>query len=277
VDSPVTADAAERGELAALLDAIYRVYHHDFRSYSAVSMIRRVEAALIQMRCATIAALRDRIVGDPAAFGELLRFLTVQVSDMFRDPVYFRALRDHVVPYLATFASLKIWIAGCATGEEAYSLAIVLAEAELLDRTLIYATDINPASLRAAEAGVYATERFPGFSDNYRLSGGRASLSDYYAAAYGGALLDRRLRKAIVFSDHSLATDSAFAEVQLVSCRNVLIYFERDLQDRAIGVLCEALCRKGFLGLGLKETLRFTRHTAAFTELVPAARIYQKR
>ena len=276
MDPAVTAAGADRRDLSALLDAIYRVYHHDFRSYAESSLRRRVETSLVHLRCETIDDLRDRVVRDPAAFGELLRFLTVQVSDMFRDPVYYRALRESVVPYLATYPALKVWVAGCATGEEAYSLAIVLLEAGLLDRALIYATDIDPECLRIARAGVYATDRLAGFSDSYQLAGGRASLADYYAAAYGGALLDRRLRKAIVFSDHSLATDGAFAEVQLVSCRNVLIYFERELQDRAIGVLHDSLCRKGFLGLGLKETLRFTRHAAAFTELVPEARIYQR-
>src|SRR5262249_52507163 len=161
--------------------------------------------------------------------------------------------------------------------EEAYSLAIVFLEAGLLDRTRIYATDINADGLRTAEAGVYDLARFAGFSENYRLGGGSGSLADHYAAAYGAARLDARLRKAIVFSDHSLATDSAFAEVQLVSCRNVLIYFERTLQDRAVGVLRESLCPRGFLGVGLKETLARTSHAAAFAPYLLDARIYRKR
>ena len=276
MDPAVTAVGADRRDLSALLDAIYRVYHHDFRSYAESSLRRRVETSLVHLRCETIDDLRDRVVRDPAAFGELLRFLTVQVSDMFRDPVYYRALRESVVPYLATYPALKVWVAGCATGEEAYSLAIVLLEAGLLDRALIYATDIDPECLRIARAGVYATDRLAGFSDSYQLAGGRASLADYYAAAYGGALLDRRLRKAIVFSDHSLATDGAFAEVQLVSCRNVLIYFDDALRDRALAVLRESLCPGGFLGLGLRETLKFSAHASAFSDTLPAARIYRK-
>jgi chemotaxis protein methyltransferase CheR len=276
MDPAVTAAGADRRDLSALLDAIYRVYHHDFRSYAESSLRRRVETSLVHLRCETIDDLRDRVVRDPAAFGELLRFLTVQVSDMFRDPVYYRALRESVVPYLATYPALKVWVAGCATGEEAYSLAIVLLEAGLLDRALIYATDIDPECLRIARAGVYATDRLAGFSDSYQLAGGRASLADYYAAAYGGALLDRRLRKAIVFSDHSLATDGAFAEVQLVSCRNVLIYFDDALRDRALAVLRESLCPGGFLGLGLRETLKFSAHASAFSDTFPAARIYRK-
>jgi chemotaxis protein methyltransferase CheR len=276
MDPAVTAVGADRRDLSALLDAIYRVYHHDFRSYAESSLRRRVETSLVHLRCETIDDLRDRVVRDPAAFGELLRFLTVQVSDMFRDPAYYRALRESVVPYLATYPALKVWVAGCATGEEAYSLAIVLLEAGLLDRALIYATDIDPECLRIARAGVYATDRLAGFSDSYQLAGGRASLADYYAAAYGGALLDRRLRKAIVFSDHSLATDGAFAEVQLVSCRNVLIYFDDALRDRALAVLRESLCPGGFLGLGLRETLKFSAHASAFSDTLPAARIYRK-
>jgi chemotaxis protein methyltransferase CheR len=263
-------------ELTALLDAIYRAYHYDFRSYAEASLLRRMQAALVHFKLPSITRLTERVLADASAFTELLRFLTVQVSDMFRDPIYFKALRETIVPYLRTYASLKLWVAGCATGEEAYSLAILLAEEGLLDRTLIYATDINPDSLRVAQAGVYATERLPKFSENHRLGGGKTSLADYYSAAYGNAVFSSALKKAIVFSDHSLATDSAFAEMQLVSCRNVLIYFERELQERAIGVLRESICRKGFLGLGLKETLRFTRHAPTFTELVPAARIYQK-
>ena len=263
-------------ELGLLLDAIYLTYHYDFRRYSEASLKRRVTAALVAFKCETISRLQERVLREPQLFTELLRFLTVQVSEMFRDPPYYRALRETVVPYLKSYASLKIWVAGCAEGEEAYSLAIVLHEEGLLERTLIYATDISPAALRAAEAGVYETERFARFSESYRLAGGRASLGDYYSAAYGGAVLDRRLKKAIVFSDHSLATDRVFAEMQLVSCRNVLIYFEKELQERVLGLLSDSLCRKGFLGLGLKETLRFSQHAAAFTEIVPDARIYQK-
>lgn len=263
-------------ELGLLLDAIYHTYHYDFRSYSEASVKRRVTTALFHFGCETISKLQERVLREPHLFTELLRFLTVQVSEMFRDPTYYRALRETVVPYLKTYASLKIWVAGCSTGEEAYSLAIVLYEEGLLDRTLIYATDINPESLRTAEEGVYEIERFTKFTESYRLTGGRASLGDYYSAAYGGAVLDRSLKKAIVFSDHSLATDSVFAEMHLVSCRNVLIYFEKGLQERALGLLRDSPCYRGFLGLGLKETLRFSQHAAAFAELVPDARIYQR-
>jgi chemotaxis protein methyltransferase CheR len=263
-------------QLEHLLASVFRAYHYDFRSYAPASLKRRLTVALSRFGDASVEALERRVLGDAAAFTELLRFLTVQVSDLFRDPAYFRAVRETIVPYLETYPSLKVWVAGCATGEEAYSLAILLEEVGLLDRTLIYATDIHPESLRAAAEGVYAVDRFARFSANYLAAGGTASLSDYYTARYSAALFDRRFRKAILFSDHSLSTDSAFAEVQLVSCRTVLIYFDRALQDRALGVLRDSLCHRGFLGLGSRESLRFSAHAASFREIVAEERLYQR-
>jgi len=263
-------------ELQLLLDAIYLKYHYDFRSYAQASLKRRLKLAMTQLGCRTLSQVQDKIVHDPSAFTVALGFLTVPVSEMFRDPLYFLALRDQVVPVLRTYPSLKIWVAGCSTGEEAYSLAILLREEQLLERTIIYATDINAQTLQKAEAGVYESNRIAGFTENHRKSGARTSLSDYYTARYGRAVFDKSLRKNIVFSDHSLATDSVFAEVQLVSCRNVLIYFNRDLQERALGLFKDALCRKGFLGLGAKESLRFSMYADAFVEIAPGDRIYQK-
>ncbi len=264
-------------ELQLLVDAIYLKYHFDFRGYSAASMKRRMRAAMARFECQTLSQLQDRILHEPAMFPAMLDFLTVPVSEMFRDPSYFRSLRQTVVPLLKTYPSLKVWVAGCSTGEEVYSLAILLREEGLLGRTLIYATDINPQTLQKAEAGVYELERIAGFTENHRRSGARSSLSDYYTAAYDRAVFDKSLKKHIVFTDHSLATDSVFAEVQLVSCRNVLIYFDRALQDRAIGLFHEALCRRGFLGIGSKESLRFSSFADAFTELVREDRLFQKR
>jgi chemotaxis protein methyltransferase CheR len=264
-------------ELRLLIDAIYLKYHYDFRDYAQASLKRRLRAGMQQLSCSTLSQLQDKILHDPDSFSALLDYLTVPVSDMFRDPPYFLSLREAVVPVLRTYPSLKIWIAGCSTGEEVYSMAILLREEGLLDRSLIYATDINPAHLQKAEAGVYAIDRVQGFTENHRQSGALSSLSDYYTAAYGRAVFDKSLKRHIVFSDHSLATDTVFAEVQLVSCRNVLIYFNRPLQDRAIGLFREALCRKGFLGLGSKESLHFSDHRDGFVEFVRAHRIFQKR
>jgi chemotaxis protein methyltransferase CheR len=264
-------------ELELLIDAVYRLYHYDFRAYALASMRRRLKTAMLHFNCPSLSRLQEKILHDPAIFSALLDFLTVQVSEMFRDPAYFLALRAQVVPLLRTYPSLKVWIAGCSTGEEAYSLAILLHEEGLLDNTLIYATDINPHSLQRAAAGVYELARVAGFTDSHRRSGARCSLSDYYTAAYGRAVFDKSLKEHIVFSDHSLATDSVFAEVQLISCRNVLIYFNRALQDRALGLFRDALCHLGFLGMGTKESTRFSSQSSSFSEFAREEKIYQKR
>ena len=264
-------------EQELLVEAIYRRYHYDFRGYAQASLRRRLQTALTRFNCASLSQLQHLVLHEPAVFPALLQYLTVQVSDMFRDPQYFRALRDKVLPILRTYPSLKIWIAGCSSGEEVWSMAILLREEGLLERSLIYATDINAAALQKAEAGVYDIERVPGFTDNHARSGGTGSLSEHYSAAYGRVVFDKSLRRHIVFSDHSLATDSVFAEMQLISCRNVLIYFDRPLQDRAVGLFSESLCRRGFLGLGSKESLRFSAHGGQFDEFVASERIYQKK
>lgn len=264
-------------EMQLLLDAVYLKYHCDFRAYAGASMKRRLTAAMTRFNCDTLSQLQHRVLHDADVFPQLMDYLTVQVSEMFRDPGYFRSLREKVIPLLRTYPSLKIWVAGCSAGEEVYSLAILLREEGLLERTLIYATDINPNALKKSEAGVYDLERIAGFSSNYQKAGGKTSLSDYYTAGYGRAVFDKSLRQHIVFSDHSLATDSVFAEMHLVSCRNVLIYFNRQLQERALGLFRESLCRKGFLGLGAKESLRFSRHADAFDEIVREDRIFQKK
>lgn len=263
-------------ELKLLLDAIYLRYDYDFRHYAHASLKRRVLAAMARFACPTVSQLQERLLHDASMFPALLDFLTVQVSEMFRDPSYFAALRAQVVPLLRTYPSLKVWVAGCSSGEEAYSLAILLREEGLLDRTLIYATDINGGALEKAQAGVYSIEQLATFTQNHRKSGASTSLSDYYTAAYGGALFDGSLREHIVFSDHSLATDAVFAEVQLVSCRNVLIYFDRQLQAHALGLFHEALSHRGFLGLGAKESVRFSEHSQRFVDFVASERIYRK-
>ncbi len=264
-------------EFRLLLQAIYEKYHYDFRHYAAASLKRRLRAAMTRLECTSLSQLQHRVLHEPAAFPALLDTVTVPVSEMFRDPLYFLALRERVVPLLRTYPSIKIWVAGCSTGEEAYSIAIILHEEGLLSRTLIYATDINHQTLLKAQSGVYEVGRIASFTDNHRRSGAKSSFSDYYTAAYGHAVLDKFLRRHIVFSDHSLATDSVFAEVQLVSCRNVLIYFDRELQDRALELFSSSLCRKGFLGIGARESLQFSSQHKNFSELNRTERIFQKR
>lgn len=264
-------------EMRLLLEAIYQQYHYDFREYSMASVKRRLRQAREHFRCASFSLLQDRVLHDPAMLPKLLDYLTVQVSELFRDPSYFRALREQVLPHLRTYPSLKVWVAGCSTGEELYSLAILFREEGLEARTMFYATDINLEALRKAEAGVYELDRLPLFTENHRRSGGKSSLSDYYTAAYGGAVFDKSLRARTVFSDHSLVSDAVFAEMHLISCRNVLIYFDPELQNRSVGLFRDSLIRKGFLGLGAKESLRFSRHNGAFADFVREERIYQKR
>ncbi len=264
-------------EMQLLVDAIYFKFHYDFRAYASASLKRRLAAALHRFNCRTLSQLQDRLLHDATVFPALLDYLTVQVSELFRDPDYFKTLREQVLPTLRTYPSLKVWVAGCSTGEEAWSMAILLREAGLLERSLIYATDINARALEVARAGVYAIDRMPGFTANHHRSGAAVSLSEHYTAAYDHALFDRGLRQHIVFSDHSLATDSVFAEVQFVSCRNVLIYFTRELQNRALALFNDSLCRKGYLGLGSKESLRFSDQAEAFDTVAAADRVYRKR
>ncbi|WP_232495690.1 CheR family methyltransferase [Novosphingobium kaempferiae] len=264
-------------EIRLLLEAIYRRYHYDFRNYAQASIKRRLRQARDRMGLKTFSALQDKLLHDPAAASRVLRFMTVQVSDFFRDPSYFRAIREKVVPHLRTYPSLKVWIAGCSAGEELHSLAILFREEGLEDRTLFYATDINQEALEIAARGIYPVERLKTFTENHRLSGGKSSLSDYYTTGYGGAVFDKSLRERVVFSDHSLVTDAVFSEMHLISCRNVMIYFDRDLQDRAIGLFRDSLIRNGFLGLGSKETLRFSAHSEDFADFVREEKIYQRR
>jgi chemotaxis protein methyltransferase CheR len=264
-------------EIRLLVQAVYLRYGHDFRDYAQASLKRRVLQAQQRMGAASISALQERVLHDAEEFARLLQYLTVPVSEMFRDPAYFLALRRHVMPVLRTYASLKVWVAGCSTGEEPYSLAILLHEEGLLERTILYATDINHASLEKAKQGIFALDDMQGFTRNYQAAGGKRGFSDYYTAAYGGALLDKRLRDAITFADHSLATDAVFSETQLVSCRNVLIYFNRSLQDRALGLFHESLTNRGFLGLGSKETLDFSAYADRFEPVSRPDRLYRRK
>jgi chemotaxis protein methyltransferase CheR len=272
----VTAPLADL-EVRLLLEAIFDHYHYDFRSYAMASLKRRLAQACEKLGVDTLSGLQERVLHHPESFATLLQYLTVQVSDMFRDPEFFRALRERVLPVLATYPSIKVWVAGCSTGEEAYSIAILLAEEGLLDRSILYATDINARSLRAAATGVFSLSRLRGFTENHRRSGARGSLSDHYHASGESAIMDPALRRRITFSDHSLATDNVFSEVHLVTCRNVLIYFDHALQNRALRLFAEALVTRGFLGLGSKESLRFSEAAASFDEFALNERLYRKK
>lgn len=264
-------------EIRLLLEAIFQRYHYDFRGYSLASVKRRLKQALEHFKCASVSQLQDKVLHDPSMVPELVALMTVQVSELFRDPIYFKTIREKIVPHLRTYPSLKVWIAGCSSGEELYSFAILFREEGLEEKTMFYATDINPEALQKARAGIYGLDRIQLFTENHRKSGGKTSLSDYYTAAYGGARFDESLRARTVFSDHSLVSDEVFAEVHLISCRNVLIYFDRELQNRAVGLFKDALVRHGFLGLGSKETLAFSVHVNAFAEFSREERLYHRQ
>lgn len=276
MDAQIVTATIEDIEIELLLEAVYQHFHYDFRHYARASIKRRLLHARNVLGYDSISAMQADVLRDRTMLPRLLNYLTVQVSEMFRDPSYFRALREKVIPHLRTYASLKVWVAGCSNGEELYSLSILFREEGLAHKTLFYATDINPTALKAAQAGIYPLDQIRLFTENHQKSGGHSSLSDYYTADYGSAVFDKSLRSQVVFSDHSLVTDAVFGEMHLISCRNVLIYFNRDLQDRAIALFRDSLARRGFLGLGSKESMRFSDHAAAFSEFVGDEKIYQR-
>ena len=263
-------------ELRMLVEAVYLKYNYDFRDYTGASQKRRVLVAMREMGCDTVSALQAKVLHEPNGFAQLLQYLTIPVTEMFRDPEYFLAVREQVAPFLRTYPSLKIWVAGCSTGEEVYSLAILLKEEGLLERSIVYATDINPQSLEAARRGVFPLERMRLYTENYQKAGGTRAFSDYYVAAYDGAKFDRSLVENVTFADHSLATDSVFSETHFVSCRNVLIYFTRQLQDRVLGLFHDSLCHRGFLGLGSKESIDFSSYAQRFEPLARRERLFRK-
>lgn len=262
-------------EIDLLIQAIFNRFQYDFRAYSRSSIRRRLEQALIRFHCDSISSLQTKMLHEPDFFPKLLAYLTVNTTEMFRDPTYFLAVREKVIPRLATYPSFKLWVAGCSTGEEVMSLCILLEEANL-KKYILYATDINPMNLEIAKRGIYSTEVIQKASKNYQASGGTGSLSDYYSAAYDSAQFNPSLLKNVVFSDHSLATDSVFSEMHFISCRNVLIYFERPLQDRVFKLFEDSLVREGILGIGSKESIQFSGSKDTFSPIDLENRIYKK-
>jgi chemotaxis protein methyltransferase CheR len=263
--------------MKALVDSIYQIHGYDFRGYTAESLERRFQFVIKRFALESFDQLREKILDDPGFFQQVLGHLTVTTTELFRDPSFYAALNREVLPRLATYPSIKIWHAGCSSGEEVYSLAILLREANLLQNTVIYATDINPLALDKARAGVYPVAAMQKATENYRSVVPNGDFSRYYVANYGMAALDRRLRESIVFAEHNLVTDGVFSEVQLILCRNVLIYFDASLQERALKLFDESLCHRGFLAVGIKESLQFSLLGPAYDEIVPRTRIYQKR
>ncbi|QFY45142.1 protein-glutamate O-methyltransferase CheR [Candidatus Methylospira mobilis] len=263
-------------EIHLFLDALFRRYGYDFRHYAKASLKRRVLATLAATPYSTLAELIPRLLRDEDYLAEVIAQLSVPVTEMFRDPHVFKALRENVLPVLKTHPRFNVWQAGCATGEEVYSLAIMLDEEGLLERAQIYATDINEKALHNAEDGIFSMQSLPEYQRNYQHAGGRARFSDYYVANAGFFRIHERLRSRIVFAHHNLVSDGVFCEVQLILCRNVLIYFDNELQKHVLGLFHESLARSGFLCLGTRESLRTVEAQSLFAPVDRVAMIYRK-
>ena len=245
-------------EINLLLEGIYQKYGYDFRNYSKAHLKRRILGRMSRSGLSSVSAMQHKILYEPDFFHQLLVDLSLNTTEMFRDPKFFLAIREYAIPILKTYPFLKIWHAGCSTGEEVYSMAIILKETGLLDRCIIYATDFNQIILDRAAEAIYPVEHLQNYTENYQNSGGIASLSDYFAVQYNSAMLDKNLKKNIVFADHNLVTDGVFGEMNMIVCRNVLIYFNRDLQNKVLNLFYESLMQGGLLCIGSKETLMFS-------------------
>lgn len=263
-------------EIALLLEGVYQRYGYDFRAYAPASLKRRVLKAMTQEQAETVSALQDRVLHEPACMERLVLTLSIDVSSMFRDPEFYKAFRNKVVPLLRNEPLLRIWHAGCATGEEVYSMAILLKEEGLYDRTRMYATDMNPALVERARAGIFPVSAMKEYTENYMKGGGAGSFSEYYTAKYGNAMFTRALKANVVWAEHNLVTDSSFHEFHVVVCRNVMIYFSGELQGRVHRLLYGSLADGGVLALGAKESLRFSPLESRFETLDEKARLYRR-
>jgi len=266
----------EQIEIELLLEGIYRRYGFDFREYAPGSLRRRLRRRMDGEQVESISALQERVLHDPAVMERLLLDLSINVTAMFRDPSFFVSFRERVVPLLRTYPFARIWVAGCSTGEEVYSLAILLAEEELSDRVRIYATDINEVVLDQARLGVFPLDKMQEYTQNYIRAGGKKAFSEYYVARYDGARFARSLIDGVIFAQHNLASDAAFNEFQAILCRNVMIYFDRPLQEHVHRLFYESLATFGVLALGQKETIKFSPHEASYEDLDLAERLYRK-
>jgi chemotaxis protein methyltransferase CheR len=263
-------------ELDLLLQAVHLKYGYDFRNYSKAHLKRRIYQRLKLSGLNTISELQNKVLWDKEFYRIFLQDLSINVTEMFRDPEFYSVFRKKVISDLKTYAHIKVWHAGCASGEEVYSLAIILKEENLLQRTQIYATDINKNVLEIARQGIYSNREMELYARNYCDSGGKGQLSDYYTSKYGSVLFDKSLSKNIVFADHNLVTDGVFAEVNLVFCRNVLIYFDKFLQNKVLKLFSDSLSKRGFLCLGTKESLKFTDYENSFAVIDKKMKIYKK-
>jgi chemotaxis protein methyltransferase CheR len=277
IAAPVNYDPElERIEIELLLEGIYRRYGFDFRSYAYASVRRRLWKRIEAAGMASVSSLQERVLHDPEMMEQLLLDLSINVTAMFRDPGFYQVFRKHVVPLLRTYPFIRVWHAGCSTGEEVYSMAILLEEEGLYDRARIYATDINELVVHRARSGIIPLNRMQEYTENYIRAGGTRSFSEYYTAMYDGALFAPTLLRNIVFAQHNLVTDRSFSEFNVILCRNVLIYFDKALQTRVHGLFYDSLSMFGVLALGSKESLRFSKYEECFEPLNQEWKVYRK-
>ena len=269
-------DGLEQLELRLLLDAVYDHYGYDFRGYSRGSVLRRIRHRVAEEDLATISGLTERLLHDPACLERLLLDLSITVTSMFRDPTFYAALRRTALPLLRTYPFVRIWNAGCASGEETFSLAILLHEEGLGDRTRIYATDLNDVVLQRARSGTLPLSRMQEYTRHYIAAGGTAAFSDYYSVVGDAVRLDPALLRGILFAPHNLVSDASFNDFHMIMCRNVMIYFDRTLQNRVHDLFYASLIRRGILALGHKESIRFTPHEHDYDALDERERLYRR-
>jgi chemotaxis protein methyltransferase CheR len=269
-------DHREAGEIRELLEAVFRCYGYDFREYAPASLKRRIWNVVHSEGVQSVASLQQRVLNDAECMKRFLLALSVNVTSMFRDPGFFLTFRIRVVPLLRTYPFIRIWHAGCSTGEEVYSMAILLQEEGLYERCRIYATDMNEAVLRQAMEGIFPLTAAEEYAVNYVQAGGIGALADYYTAAYGNAIFRASLKQNMVFSQHNLVMDGSFNEFNVILCRNVMIYFTQSLQQRVHQLLYDSLAMFGILGLGSKESLQFTPHVKDYEQLEPGCRLYRR-
>ena len=263
-------------EIDLLTEGVYRQCGYDFRDYARSSLKRRIRQAVSNESLETISGFQERVLHQPECMQRFLSTLSINVTAMFRDPSFYLAFRTKVVPLLRTYPFIRIWHAGCATGEEVYSLAILLEEEGIYDRCRLYATDISHTVLESAQEGIFPLAVMKEYTSNYQMAGGKAEFSSYYTAKYGNAILDMALKRNLVFSQHNLATDASFNEFNVILCRNVMIYFNSALQERVHSVFHHSLCLFGILGLGKKESLKLTPHDACYDEIEHGERLYRR-
>ena len=263
-------------EINDFLDAMYRCYGYDFSEYSRASVKRRIFRFMHIYKIKNIFELNYHIINDAGFFKSFLEEFTVNVTEMFRDPDFYKSLRENIIPQLATYPYVKIWHAGCSTGEEVYSMAIVLEEEGIYNKTKLYGTDINQQVLSQAQKGIYSVDNMRAYTNNYINAGGKRAFSDYYLAKYDGVLFDKSLKRNMVFSAHNIVSDSSFNEFNMIVCRNVLIYFNKSLQNKAVELFYNSLIMFGYLVLGSKESLLFTDYKDKFEVIDREQRIFRR-